>query len=103
MVLVDQWAEWVEWVEWEAAFPAFQVSIVRISYITNFDHHAFTSGGMGGGASGGPWLQKYNAATKEGQQVSLTSFSYSLAPGKVHGPHFNTDNIGSLFQENQNA
>ncbi|CAF1428344.1 unnamed protein product [Adineta ricciae] len=59
--------------------------------------------GMGGGASGGPWLQKYNSATKEGQQVSLTSFSYSLAPGKVHGPHFNIDNIGSLFQENQNA
>ncbi|UJR20698.1 hypothetical protein I4U23_023819 [Adineta vaga] len=58
---------------------------------------------MGGGASGGPWLQNYNSATKQGQQVSVTSFSYSFAPGKIQGPYFNKDNIGSLFDENQNA
>jgi len=58
--------------------------------------------GMGGGASGGPWLQNYNSGTQTGQQVSLTSFSYALAPGKIHGPYFNQDNIGSLYSEHQN-
>ncbi|CAF3448813.1 unnamed protein product [Rotaria sp. Silwood2] len=58
--------------------------------------------GMGGGASGGPWLQKYDTNTRLGQQVSVTSFSHTLSPGNIHGPHFNDANIGSLFLENQN-
>jgi len=58
--------------------------------------------GMGGGASGGPWLQNYDANTKGGQQVSLTSFSHAFAPGKINGPHFIEDNIGSLYREHQN-
>jgi hypothetical protein len=58
---------------------------------------------MGGGMSGRPWLQSYNDSTNSGQQVSVTSFSYALAPGKMNGPYFVDDNIGSLFRENQNA
>ncbi|CAF2513069.1 unnamed protein product [Rotaria sp. Silwood2] len=57
--------------------------------------------GMGGGSSGGPWLQKFNSNTLSGEKVSVTSFSYALAPVKMHGPHFNEGNIGSLFLENQ--
>jgi hypothetical protein len=53
--------------------------------------------GMGGGASGGPWLQHYDSTTHSGKQISLTSFSYTFAPGKIHGPYFTDDNIGSLF------
>lgn len=58
--------------------------------------------GMGGGASGGPWLRSYNSNNHFGQQVSLTSFSYTFAPGKIHGPHFSADNIGILFNNYQN-
>ncbi|CAF1102994.1 unnamed protein product [Adineta steineri] len=59
--------------------------------------------GMGGGASGGPWLRNYNTATKIGHQCSLTSFGHSFAPGYVNGPSFNNDNIGTLHAETQNA
>jgi len=58
--------------------------------------------GMGGGASGGPWCQSYNSNTCTCQQVSVTSFSYALAQGKIHGPHFNDANIGKMFRECEN-
>lgn len=40
---------------------------------------------MGGGVSGRPWLQSYKDSTNSGQQVSLTSFLYPLAPSKMNG------------------
>ena len=56
---------------------------------------------MTGGSSGGPWLREYDADNHSGQQVSLTSFGYLFAPGKINGPHFDDDNIGPLFRQYQ--
>jgi hypothetical protein len=45
---------------------------------------------MGGGCSGGPWLQLFNETTGVGITYSVNSFTYSLAPNTINGPVFDT-------------
>jgi hypothetical protein len=47
--------------------------------------------GMGGGCSGGPWLQSFNETAGVGIVYSLNSFTYSPAPNTIHGPVFDTN------------
>ena len=42
---------------------------------------------MTGGSSGGPWLSGFDRRTGTGTVTSLTSFSYSDAPGVLYGPY----------------
>ena len=51
---------------------------------------------MGGGASGGPWLQYVNTATGVGYVTSVNSFKISSAPNHMFGPYFDST-IGSLY------
>ncbi|CAF0936051.1 unnamed protein product [Didymodactylos carnosus] len=51
---------------------------------------------MGGGCSGGPWLQDYNPDTGIGYQVSVNSFQISNIPNYMNGPYFD-DDISDLY------
>lgn len=42
---------------------------------------------MTGGSSGGPWFAAFDRRTGRGTVTSLTSFSYSDAPGVLYGPY----------------
>ena len=51
---------------------------------------------MGGGSSGGPWLQNVNEATGVGYVTSVNSFGFSSIPNFMYGPYFDST-IGSLY------
>ena len=46
---------------------------------------------MGGGSSGGPWLQSVNDATGLGVVTSVNSFAINSVPNVMNGPYFGTD------------
>jgi len=52
------------------------------------------SGGMSGGASGGPVLIDYDSGTGEGTQVSVISFGISTVNNVLWGPYFGNDAQG---------
>lgn len=41
-----------------------------------------------GGASGGPWFEKFNTSTGTGYQTSVNSFKYTFDPAHMFGPYF---------------
>lgn len=51
---------------------------------------------MGGGSSGGPWLQNVNEATGVGSVTSVNSFGHSSIPNFMYGPYFDST-IRSLY------
>ena len=46
---------------------------------------------MGGGCSGGPWLQSVTDATGLGYVTSVNSFTINNVPNVMNGPYFGTD------------
>jgi len=71
---------------------------------TPVEYSSFFSGrglrcDMTGGASGGPWIQGYDANTHLGQQCSVNSFIITNNPGYIYGPTFTENNIGVLYDE----
>ncbi|WP_369052878.1 trypsin-like serine peptidase [Kineococcus terrestris] len=46
---------------------------------------------LGGGASGGPWLSRFDPATGEGTVTSVTSFAYEDDPTVLYGPRLGAE------------
>ncbi|MFG1696605.1 trypsin-like serine peptidase [Nonomuraea sp. NPDC049309] len=57
---------------------------------------------MTAGASGGPWLTSFDAATGKGTIMSLSSFKYSDDRRTMYGPYFG-DTIKALFRTAERA
>ena len=53
---------------------------------------------MGGGASGGPWLNPFNMNTGSGFIVSVNSFGFSSTPSKMGGPSLSGNSAECLFE-----
>ena len=58
--------------------------------------------GMGGGSSGGPWLQKVTDASGIGYVTSVNSFTISNVLNVINGPYFGSD-IASLYNSSKAA
>jgi hypothetical protein len=56
---------------------------------------------MGGGSSGGPWLQNVVDATGIGYITSVNSFTVNYVPNVINGPYFE-GNIASLYRDASN-
>jgi hypothetical protein len=52
---------------------------------------------MGGGCSGGPWLQNVVDTTGIGYVTSVNSFTISNVPNVINGPYFDA-NTKYLYQ-----
>lgn len=57
---------------------------------------------MAEGASGGPWLARFDTTTGTGVVVSVNSFKYADDPGTMYGPYFGPA-IRRLYEEAQRA
>lgn len=55
-----------------------------------------------GGASGGPWFQKFSASKGTGYQTSVNSFKYTFDPAHMFGPYFGTV-AQSLYKKAQTS
>lgn len=62
----------------------------RYTY-NNYRGQGLSNCRMGGGSSGGPWLQQFNTGTGVGFVYSVNSFGYSLAPNTMNGPVFDSN------------
>ena len=51
---------------------------------------------MGGGCSGGPWLQNVVESTGVGYVTSVNSFGFASIPNYMYGPYFDSS-VGSLY------
>lgn len=69
----------------------------RLIYCSGPTFPALLSNGLGllcdmtGGASGGPWLLNFNAATGTGTQNSVNSYKINGISALMFGPYFGTD------------
>jgi hypothetical protein len=76
-----------------AAAPWTGERLVHCAGVVRPDPTASPSGDQGlactmtGGSSGGPWFAAFDRRTGRGTVTSLTSFSYSDAPGVLYGPY----------------
>lgn len=57
---------------------------------------------MTAGASGGPWMTKFDATTGKGTIMSLSSFKYSDDERTMYGPYFG-DSVKALFNTAEHA
>lgn len=57
--------------------------------------------GFGGGASGGPWLEKFNPTTRMGNIRTLTSWGDEGSTAHSNGPFFRTD-VRTMFDRANN-
>ncbi|MCO6011075.1 trypsin-like peptidase domain-containing protein [Actinoallomurus purpureus] len=57
---------------------------------------------MSEGASGGPWLARFNATTGTGVVTSVNSFKYSDDPATMYGPYFGPA-VRRVYEEAQHA
>lgn len=51
---------------------------------------------FGGGASGGPWLDSFNASTRMGNLRTVTSWGPQNSTAHMNGPFFRTD-VRTMF------
>ncbi|MEV5709704.1 trypsin-like peptidase domain-containing protein [Actinoallomurus sp. NPDC052274] len=57
---------------------------------------------MSEGASGGPWLARFNATTGTGVVTSVNSFKYSDDPATMYGPYFGAA-VRRIYEQAQHA
>ncbi|GAA0340130.1 trypsin-like peptidase domain-containing protein [Actinoallomurus spadix] len=57
---------------------------------------------MSEGASGGPWLARFDARTGVGVVTSVNSFKYSDDPATMYGPYFGAS-VRRIYEEAQRA
>ncbi|CAF3592473.1 unnamed protein product [Rotaria socialis] len=56
---------------------------------------------LGGGSSGGPWIQEYDTGKRNGYQTSVVSFGFGDRPNISFAPYFG-DSIWNFYQKYQN-